>query len=102
MAGYVFTTEAGEDLDGIVDYTRSQWGDIQARRYPAQMRRCHDQIADERGRYRVEAAFSHPVRVLRCQHHFIYGLPREGLPALIVAVLHEQMDLIARLAERLE
>ncbi len=101
MAGYVFAAEADEDLDGIVDYTRRQWGDAQARRYLAQLRLCLDQITDEHGRFRIETSFSHPVRVLRCQHHYIYCVPREGLRSLIVAILHEKMDLIARIAERL-
>ena len=71
MASYAFTKEADTDLDGIVDYTRRQWGDTQARRYLAQLRLCLEQIADESGRFRIETAFSRPVRVLRCQHHYI-------------------------------
>jgi toxin ParE1/3/4 len=102
MAGYVFTAEADEDLDGIVDYTRRQWGDAQARRYLAQMRLSLDRIADAGGRFKIETSFSHPVRVMRCQHHYIYCVPRENLPALIVAILHEKMDLMARIAERLK
>jgi toxin ParE1/3/4 len=102
MAGYVFTAEADDDLDGIVNYTRRQWGDDQARRYTSQIRLCLDQIADRRGPYRVETAFSHPVRLSRCQHHYIYCIPRDGFLALIIAILDEHMDLMARLAERLK
>jgi toxin ParE1/3/4 len=101
MTDYVFTAEADEDLDGIVNYSRRQWGDTQARRYLGQLRLCLDQIADKRGRYRVETAFSRPLRVLRCQRHYIYCVPRDGLPALIVAILHEKMDLMARIAGRM-
>ena len=36
-----------------------------------------------------------------CEHHYAFALPREGAPALIVAILHERMDLMTRLAERL-
>ena len=102
MANYAFTQEADYDLDGIVDYTRRQWGDTQARRYLAQLRLCLEQIADDNGRYKTETAFSLPVRVLRCQHHYIYCLPRAGQPDLILAILHERMDLMARIAVRLE
>jgi toxin ParE1/3/4 len=101
MASYAFTREADADLDGIVDYTRHQWGDKQASRYLAQLRLCLEQIADETTRYRIETAFSQPVRVLRCQHHHIYFMPRVGEPALIIAILHERMDLMTRIAERL-
>lgn len=41
------------------------------------------------------------LRMARCQHHYIFCLPREHAPALIVAILHERMDLIRRLADRL-
>lgn len=102
MAKYALTLEADADLDGIVDYTRRQWGDDQARRYLAQLRLCIEQIVAERGRYKIETAFSLPVRVLRCQHHYIYSLPRAEEPDLILAILHERMDLVARIAERLE
>jgi len=101
MPGYIFTREAAQDLDGIVDYTRRLWGDAQARRYMAQMRECLGKIAGKSGRFRMDATFSHPVRVMRCQHHYIYCLPREDEPALILAILHEKMDLVARMAERL-
>jgi len=42
------------------------------------------------------------LRVARCEHHFIFCLPQEEEPALIVAILHERMDLVARVAARLE
>ena len=42
------------------------------------------------------------VRVMHCQHHYIFGLMREDAPMLIVAILHERMDVIARLQNRLK
>ncbi len=41
------------------------------------------------------------LRMMRCEHHYIFCLPRPETPALIVAILHERMDLIARIAGRL-
>lgn len=41
------------------------------------------------------------LRMARCQHHYIFCLPRDHAPALIVAILHERMDLMGRLADRL-
>ena len=40
--------------------------------------------------------------VAHCEHHYIFCLPRKRAPALIVAILHARMDLMTRLAERLE
>ncbi|WP_232316649.1 hypothetical protein [Candidatus Burkholderia verschuerenii] len=38
----------------------------------------------------------------RSEHHCIFCLPREDAPALVVAIVHERMDLMARLADRLK
>ena len=44
----------------------------------------------------------HPGLIMaRCQYHYLFCLPRPDAPALIVAILHERMDLMARLADRL-
>ncbi|MEQ1496290.1 MAG: type II toxin-antitoxin system RelE/ParE family toxin [Novosphingobium sp.] len=102
MVGYAFTIEADADLAGIVEYTRRQWGDDQARRYLSQLHMCLDQIVDDGGHHKSVANLLQPMRVLRCQHHYIYCLPRSHEPALIIAILHERMNLIARLAERLD
>ncbi len=42
------------------------------------------------------------LRMAHCEHHYVFCLPREDAPALIVAILHERMDLMARLADRLK
>jgi plasmid stabilization system protein ParE len=42
------------------------------------------------------------LRVARCEHHHVFCLLREDAPALVVAILHERMDLMARLADRLK
>ncbi len=42
------------------------------------------------------------LRMARCEHHYVFCLPRKDAPALIVAIFHERMDLLARLADRLK
>jgi toxin ParE1/3/4 len=56
------------------------------------------------GRPRPVKTFSErypQVRVARCQHHYAFYVHPEAQKPLILAVLHEQMDLLARLGERL-
>ena len=101
MAEYAFTGEADADLDGIVGYTRREWDDGQTRGYLAQLSQSLDQIADDSAGHKIVTTLARPVHVLRCQHHYIYCLPRDQKPALIIAILHERTDLIARIAERL-
>ncbi len=35
------------------------------------------------------------------EHHYVFCLPRENATALIVAIFHERMELMVRLAHRL-
>jgi hypothetical protein len=41
------------------------------------------------------------VFVSHCEHHFIFYLHPEGQKPRILAVFHENMDVLVRLAERL-
>lgn len=42
------------------------------------------------------------LRMVHCEHHCVFCLPRPNEePMLIVAILHERMDLLRRLADRL-
>ncbi|HNP42168.1 MAG TPA: type II toxin-antitoxin system RelE/ParE family toxin [Nitrospira sp.] len=42
------------------------------------------------------------LRMGRYEHHYVFCLPREGAPALIVAIFHERMDLMTQLIDRLK
>lgn len=42
------------------------------------------------------------LRVAHCEHHYVFCLLRANEAALIVAIFHERMDLMARLADRLD
>lgn len=72
----------------------------------AQVRHCIAKL--EQGMARLTAgqgkhgrALYPALRMGHCEHHCLFCLPRKGAPALIVAILHECMDLMARLADRL-
>lgn len=99
---YVLTTAAEGDLREVVRYTRRQWGSAQARHYVRQLQSCAGALAAGDARYRDMANLHPGLRMIHCEHHYIFCLPRIEAPALIVAILHERMDLIARVAARLE
>ncbi|EHE5102672.1 type II toxin-antitoxin system RelE/ParE family toxin, partial [Salmonella enterica] len=40
-------------------------------------------------------------RMTHCEHHYVFCLPRGSAPSLVVAIFHERMDLMTRLATRL-
>ena len=95
MPAYELTPEAEADLEGIAEYTLREWGAEQQARYAALL---------EAGfiRRRFSEHYSH-VFVTRCEHHYVFYIRPEGTPVpRILAVLHERMNLIARLRDRLE
>ena len=98
---YVLTLEAEADLRGIIRYTRQQWSDEQVRVYIGRLERGIARLAARQGAYRKMSDLYPKLLMAHCEHHYAFALPGEGGPALIVAILHERMDLMARLAERL-
>lgn len=101
MRSYGLTPAAAADLRGIARHTLRQWGTRQQQRYARELEACCKQIGE---RTAISRTFSerHPnLRVMHCRHHYIFfTCPGEGRP-LVIAVLHERMNLPARLKSRL-
>ncbi len=100
-AVYVVAPAAMADLRQIASYTRRRWGKEQAKRYRDQLEQCFEAFADGTGQLRDLSHVAIGLRLLRCEHHYILGRKRDGQPATIDAVFHEKMDLMARIASRL-
>ncbi len=101
-ASYVLTAAAEADLREIIRYTRKQWGGTQVRSYVAKLERGIERLAAGLGAFKDMSALYPTLRMAHCEHHYVFCLPRDGAPALVVAIFHERMDLMARLAARLE
>ena len=102
MRHYRLTAAAEADLRGIIRHTRRQWGDEQVRQYISALERgIAGLVAGNVGVKDLGEVFP-GLRVARCEHHYVFCLLREDAPALVVAILHERMDLMARLADRLK
>ena len=101
MIAYALTDEAEADLRSIIRYTRKTWGADRVRRYVGLLERSMAQLAAGEGAFR-ELGNIHPaLRMAHCEHHYLFCLPRDDAPALIVALLHERMDVLMRLIGRL-
>lgn len=98
---YVLTHDAEADVREIVRYTRKKWGDAQVRRYVTKLEQGMVRLATGQGPFKDMSAIYPALRTAHCEHHYLFCLPREHASALIVAVLHERMDLMVRLADRL-
>lgn len=97
----MLTAAAEADLRGIIRYTRTQWGNAQVRRYITRLERGIERLAVGEGAFKDLGTIHPSLRMAHCEHHYVFCLPRENAPALIVAILHERMDLMVRLAGRL-
>lgn len=102
MPSFEITVEAEKDLEGVVEYTANTWGLEQVRKYMAALGRCMERLAKGDEPYKSLDKLYPGIRMMHCQHHYIFGVTRENQPFLIVAVLHERMELMQRLKRRLE
>ncbi len=98
---YVLTQSAAADLRAITRYTRKQWGDDQTRTYIAKLEQCTETLAKGSGFYKDLSMLHLGLRMVLSEHHYIFCLPRPAAPALVIAILHERMDLMVRLKLRL-
>ena len=99
---YVLTRGAEEDLRGIARYTVAQWGEQLCRTYIAELEMQATALAQGKGVFKDMSTLLPGLRVAACGKHFIFCMPQPDGPALILAILHERMDIMARLKSRLE
>jgi plasmid stabilization system protein ParE len=88
-------------LREIARYTLRQWGPRQQQRYAGLLAAGLQTIAERRLVPRRFSRHYPEVFVSRCEHHYIFYMHPDGEKPRILAVLHENMDLVSRLAERL-
>ncbi len=87
---------AERDLVGIWDYTAEKWGEKQAAIYLRKIGACLEKV--RAGRIALKS-FAEKLRYIRAEHHYIFVLT-EPQPT-VIAVLHEKMDILARMKDRL-
>lgn len=99
MGSYGLTLAAEEDLRGIWRYTYETWGFDQAETYFDRIEACFEAVGDRSARSKTLKGLPDGVRIHRCEHHYIVWLDEEQ--PLIIAILHERMDFVRRLKDRL-
>jgi len=98
---YVLSTAAAADVRTIIRTTVRRWGAAQARHYVQKLEVGIAKVAAGQGVFKILDTPYLGLRVAHCEHHYIFCLPRADAPALVVAILHERMDLMQRLTDRL-
>jgi len=100
MNNLEFTNGALADLEDIWRYTLETWGNAQAERYIETLEDACYSIAANTARTRPFPAHDGVSGCCHCEHHYIF-YRRDDERTVILAVLHERMDLIARVQDRL-
>ena len=100
-APYFLSLAAEADLRDIIRYTRRQWGDAQARAYIATLQTGIERLVAGQGLFKDMATLHPGLRMGHCEKHYIFCLARDHAPGLVVAIFHERMDLMTRVAKRL-
>lgn len=98
---FIYTHEAQVELREIVRYTALQWGVAQAREYAQRIDETAADLAAGQGVYKDWDTVLPGLRVKAAGSHFVFCVVRPGKPALVLAILHQRMDLMARLKDRL-
>ena len=99
MSPYRLTRAAEDDLRDIWQYTHDTWALDQADRYFDRIEACCEAVGTGIARSKHFDELPDGVRIHRCEHHYIVWLA-DG-PPIILAVLHERMDILRRLQDRL-
>ena len=101
MVSYHLSEAAEADWREIALYTLSNFGEIELQRYTEGLLKCLDNLVERVGRFRSIKIAPHKVLAKPCQQHVIFALERTDERLLILAILHERMDLIRQLKHRL-
>lgn len=99
MPSYELTLAAEEALRGIWRYTSETWGPEQADKYLDLLGECFDAIGNRRAAPIPLPQLPDEVCIHHCQRHYIFWLAIDR--PIIIAVLHEKMDVLQRLKDRL-
>ncbi len=78
-AAFVFHPGAEAEPREIVRYMRREWGEKQARAYAAKLRRRIQARASGTKACKDMSALYPGVRMVRCEHHYIFCVPQHDI-----------------------
>lgn len=97
---YRFVRDAQRDLKAIWRYTFRTWGERQAEKYTGGIKSCCETLAAHPARGKLLPGIGESIRSYRYEHHYIFYLEQEQ-EIVILAILHERMDLVRQLQTRI-
>jgi toxin ParE1/3/4 len=98
---YTLTKGAAADIREITRYSLEKWGNSQCRAYIRQIEKAAEEVAIGKGVFKDMSALLPGLRMKIIGRHYLFCLPQTTGPTLILAILHDRMDIIVRLKDRL-
>jgi len=102
MLPYKLTPQSEEDIKDIARYTLKQWGKKQSMHYAGLLEKHFRKITSKSVYSRNFSERYPQVLLSHCEHHYIFHIQSDKKPPIIIAVLHERMDMLVRLKNRLD
>ena len=99
---YILSKEAEKDWINIAKYTLENYGERQLQTYTNSLLKCIDDLSNQVGQYKKLDISGHQVLNIRCNKHYIFALRQEDKSLIVLAILHERIELIQRLKVRLK
>lgn len=100
MLPYELTPDVDADLEEIARYTILEWSSEQASVYLDKLHICFQQIAAKKVHSKAFSKQFPHLFATRCEHHYVFYLRPQKTKPVIIAVLHERMDMVNHLKER--
>lgn len=102
MPSFILTDAAEQDLLEVWRYTYQTWGMEQADRYLDKLEAACESIGTNMAFGKAWQDIHPHLKSIRCEHHYLFILDDQTNKPVIIAVLHERMDFLTRLKNRLD
>ncbi|MCB9834309.1 MAG: type II toxin-antitoxin system RelE/ParE family toxin [Planctomycetes bacterium] len=101
MPDVVLAEQAEIDLLEVGRYTALTWNLEQAERYLRRLQEHFEKIAKRQVLEKPVFEHRSDLKYSHCQRHVVFFAREDDSRVLIIAILHERMDLLNRLRDRL-
>lgn len=102
MPSYVLTKDAEKDLREIAQYTLTKWGDVAFQKYKRGLINKFEAIGNHQVLDRQFSKTYPQLKVTKYRYHFVFYSHNGVEKPVIIAVVHEQRDIVKNISNRLQ
>lgn len=101
MKNYEVTKDAEKNLREVARYTLSKWGKEMLQQYRGGLKDIFTSIGNNEVRKKSFSKKSPELLVTKYKYHYVFYITANLEKLVIIDVIHERRDIVARLTERL-